>query len=69
MLERKLSDVEGLFCEPGIAAEALHYISPNPKSPKHRVLNMKRKVAIALYFLKDTVSLRMIASCFGIINK
>ena len=37
------------------------YISPNPKSLNHRA-----KVAVALYFLKDTGALRMTANSFGI---
>lgn len=64
MLERKLSNVEGLFSEPGIGAEALHFTKP--KSPNHRALSANKKVAVALYFLKDTASLRMTANSFGI---
>ena len=32
-------------------------ISPNPLSPNHRALNVEEKVAIALYYLKDTARL------------
>ena len=60
MLERKLSNVEGLFCEPRIGAEALHFT--RPKSAYHRALSAEKKVTVALYFLKDTGSLRMINS-------
>lgn len=60
MLERKLSNVEGLFCELSIGAEALHFT--RPKSPYHRALSAEKKVAVALYFLKDTGSLRTINS-------
>jgi len=47
-------------------SELRPYISPNPKSPNHRALSAEKKVAVALYFLKDTGSLRMTANRFGI---
>ena len=49
-----------------LVSELRPYISPNPKSPNHRALSAEKKVAIALYFLKDTGSLRMTANSFGI---
>ena len=49
-----------------LVSELRPYISPNPKSPNHRALSVEKKVAVALYFLKDTGSLRMTANSFGI---
>lgn len=49
-----------------LVSELRPYISPNPKSPNHRALSAEKKVAVALYFLKDTGSLRMTANSFGI---
>ena len=42
------------------------FISPDPTSPNYRKLSAKKKTAIALYFLKDTGSLRMTANQFGV---
>lgn len=42
------------------------YISPDPKSPNYRALSACRKLAITLYYLKDTGSLSMTANSFGI---
>lgn len=42
------------------------YISPDPLSPNRRALSAEKKVAIALYYLKDTGSLNMTANSFGI---
>ena len=49
-----------------LVAKLRTYISPNPKSPNHRALSAEKKLATALYFLKDTGSLRMTANSFGI---
>ena len=49
-----------------LVSELRPYISSNPKSPNHRALSAEKKVAVALYFLKDTGSLRMTANSFGI---
>jgi len=42
------------------------YISPNLLSPNNRIISVQKKLAIALYFLKDTGSLGMTANAFGI---
>ena len=42
------------------------YISPDPLSPNCRALSPEKKVAITLYYLKDTGSLSMTANSFGI---
>ena len=42
------------------------HISPNPKSPNRRALTVEKKVAVALYYLKDTGSMWMTANTFGI---
>ena len=42
------------------------HISPNPNSPNYRALPLEKKVAIALYYLKDTGSTWMTANTFGI---
>ena len=44
-----------------LAAELRPYISPN-----HRALSAEKKVAVALYFLKDIGLLRVTANSFGI---
>ena len=53
-------------CFVNLVSELRPYISPHPKSPNHRALSTEKKVAIALYFLKDTGSLRMTANSFGV---
>ena len=53
-----------LFTE--LVSELRPYISPNPLSPNHRALTVEKKVAVALYYLKDTGSLGMTANTFGI---
>ena len=42
------------------------YISPNPSSPNYRALSAEKKLALTLYYLKDTGSLAMTANTFGI---
>ena len=41
-------------------------ISPNPSSPNYRSLSSAKKLAVTLYYLKDTGSLIMTANAFGI---
>lgn len=41
-------------------------IAPNENSPNRRVVSAEKKLAITLYFLKDTGSLCMTANAFGI---
>ena len=42
------------------------YISPSLLSPNHRVLNADKKLALTLYYLKDTGSLIMTANNIGV---
>jgi predicted DNA-binding protein YlxM (UPF0122 family) len=42
------------------------YITPKPNSPNYRSLPAQKKLAMTLYYLKDTGSLRMTANSFGI---
>ena len=42
------------------------YITPDPLSPNHRSLSADKKVALTLYYLKDTGSLIMTANNFGV---
>ena len=42
------------------------FISPNPSSPNYRAINAEKKLALTLYFLKDTGSLGMTANTFGV---
>ena len=42
------------------------FITPNPLSPNYRSLSAEKKLAVILYFLKDTRSLTMTANTFGI---
>ena len=46
--------------------ELRDYISPDPLSPNYRALTAEKKLAITLYYLKDTGSLAMTANSFGI---
>jgi hypothetical protein len=48
-----------------LMAELRPYISPKPGSPNYRRFTAEKKVAITLYFLKDTGSLNMTANSFG----
>ena len=49
-----------------LVADLRPYISPNPLSPNHRALNAEKKVAITLYYLKDTVSVGIVVNSFGV---
>ncbi len=42
------------------------YITPDPKSPNYRALSSEKKLAVTLYYLKDTGSMQMSANTFGI---
>ena len=42
------------------------FISPDPSTPNYRAMSAAKKLAITLYYLKDTGSLRMTANTFGI---
>ena len=48
-----------------ITNELRPYISPDPLSPNHMALSAEKKLAMTLYFLKDTGSLSMAANTFG----
>ena len=41
-------------------------ISPRPNSPNYRLLSAEKKLAVTLYYLKDTGSLWMTANTFGL---
>ena len=56
-LEKKFSNLLG---------ELQPYLNPNPKSPNYRALGAEKKLAVALYYLKDTGSLQMTANTFGL---
>ena len=49
-----------------LTEELRPYISPNPLSPNYRALSTEKKLAVTLYYLKDTGSLAMTANTFGI---
>ena len=49
-----------------LAEQLRPYTSPNLSSPNYRVLSTEKKLAITLYYLKDTGSLGMTANTFGI---
>ena len=49
-----------------LVAELRPYISLNPLSPYHSALNAEKKVAITLYYLKDTASIGMVVNSFGV---
>ena len=49
-----------------LLVEIKPYISPNPLSPNYRALTSEKKLAITLYYLKDTGSLGMTANSFGV---
>jgi len=42
------------------------FVSPSPASPNYRKLSLEKKVALTLYYLKDTGSIWMTANTFGI---
>ena len=42
------------------------YLSPSLLSPNHRSLNTGKKLALTLYYLKDTGSLIMTGNNFGV---
>ena len=42
------------------------YISPDESSPNYRALTAEKRLAVALYYLKDTGSLVMTANTLGI---
>lgn len=42
------------------------YISSNPLSPNYRALSSETKLALTLYYLKDTGSLSMTSNSFGV---
>ena len=44
------------------------YITPSPLSPNQKALSAEKKLAITLYYLKDTGSLNITANTFGVAN-
>ena len=55
---------EALFHD--LVLQLCAYISPNPHSPNRRALTADKKIAVTLYYLKDSGSLNMTADTFGI---
>ena len=49
-----------------LAAELEPFIAPKTNTPNHRFLSTEKKLAVTLYYLKDTGSLWMTANTFGI---
>ena len=49
-----------------LVAELRPYILPTTLSPNHRALNAKKKVAITLYYLKDTASIAIAVNSFEV---
>ena len=49
-----------------LVEELRPFISPDPRSPNRTAVSAERKLALTLYFLKDTGSIRMAANAFGI---
>ena len=49
-----------------LLSELRPYICPNPLTPNYRALSAEKKLAVTLYYLKDTGSLGMTANAFGI---
>ena len=63
-MEKKFRMPKGDF--EALVAELRPYISPNPLSPNHRALNVEKKVAITLYYLKGTASIGVVINSFGV---
>ena len=42
------------------------FLSPNPMSPNYRAIPIEKRIALTLYYLKDTGSLGMTANSFGV---
>ena len=49
-----------------LCTELEPFIRPKANSPNYRALSLQKKVAITLYYLKDTGRLRMTGNLFGI---
>ncbi|KAJ7335991.1 hypothetical protein OS493_013357 [Desmophyllum pertusum] len=49
-----------------LADELRPFIAPHPDSPNRRALSTEKRLAVTLYYLKDTGSLWMTANAFGI---
>lgn len=49
-----------------LADELRPFIAPHPNSPNYRALSTEKRLAVTLYYLKDTGSLWMTANLFGI---
>jgi len=49
-----------------LANELCPFLAPNSDSPNRRALSTEKRLAITLYYLKDTGSLWMTANAFGI---
>ena len=49
-----------------LCEELRPHIFPDPKSPNRQAVSVEKKVALTLYYLKDTRSMWMTANTFGI---
>ena len=49
-----------------LVEEMRPFISPDPRSPNRTAVSAEKKLALTLYFLKDTGSIRMVANAFGV---
>ena len=49
-----------------LLAKISPFISPKPNSPNCRLMSAEKKLAVTLYYLKDTGSLWMTANTFGL---
>ena len=62
--KRNFSMDEALFHD--LVSQLCAFISPKPHSPNRRALTADKKIAVTLYYLKDSGSLNMTANTFGI---
>ena len=49
-----------------LLAKISPFISPEPNSPNYRLMSAEKKLAVTLYYLKDTGSLWMTANTIGL---
>ena len=49
-----------------LADELRPFLAPNPDFPNRRALSTEKRLAMSLYYLKETGSLWMTANAFGI---
>ena len=64
MLEEKFSIIKGKFFS--LHEQLSPYIATDPKTPDYRCLSSEKKLALTLYYLKDTGPLWMTANACGV---